>query len=193
MTTAQTDLETAGHLRSARERAGMTLTQAAAISNLSVTHLSRLERGLRQPSIGVMRQLAASYGIGIGELVGESAQTASKIMRRNDFRRVVETEGARPYTTLTGLAGHTGLGVVRMTISDTAEPIERRQHYDEEFLYIESGTLVLDLNGQAITLEAGDSIHFDARIPHCMRSSVDGEAVVLVVCSPIRSNPAAHH
>ncbi|MEK8174307.1 helix-turn-helix transcriptional regulator [Streptomyces sp. M19] len=62
-------------LLAARNRVRWTLAEAAESVGVSVAHLSRLERGERQPSVGVLMQLARTYGVPLGQLVGRSPRS----------------------------------------------------------------------------------------------------------------------
>ncbi|MFC0449843.1 helix-turn-helix domain-containing protein [Rhodococcus jostii] len=192
MTTGDLDEETAHHLRETRTRHGLTLAEVAERIGVSTTHMSRLERGQRQPSIGVLRQLAAVYQVGIGELVGENAAAQRKIVRADAPPHLEETDDG-PYATLTGLVGHSGLGVVQLDITDDDGRHQVRRHEDEEWIYILRGELKLELGAEHITLRTGDSIHFDARTPHRLMSAVSTSTRILIVCAPSRTPPTNGH
>ena len=61
-------------LRAAREARGLTLDQMSAATGVSKAHLSRLESGERQPSVGILVELAAALGTRVGALFGEDAE-----------------------------------------------------------------------------------------------------------------------
>ena len=63
-------------LRSAREARGLTLDQLSASTGISKAHLSRLESGARQPSVGILVELAGTLGTRVGTLLGEDADGA---------------------------------------------------------------------------------------------------------------------
>src|SRR6202021_2956723 len=65
-----------GRLRSALEARGLTLDQLSASTGISKAHLSRLESGARQPSVGILVELAAALGTRVGTLLGEDANGA---------------------------------------------------------------------------------------------------------------------
>ena len=60
-------------LRAARETRGLTLEQAAELSGISKSHLSRLESSERQPSVASLLALSDAYGVPVGALFGETA------------------------------------------------------------------------------------------------------------------------
>jgi transcriptional regulator with XRE-family HTH domain len=189
MANSDVDGETFHHfLRETRIRHGLTLNEVAERTGISVTHMSRLERGQRQPSIGVLRQLAELYGVGIGELVGETAAVQHKVVRVDTPLRPEESDNG-PNTTLTGIAGHNGLGVVQLDISEETRRHRLSQHDDEEWIYVLRGRLELELGSETLQLGVGDSIHFDARTPHRLTPASRKATRVLIVCAPLRLRP----
>lgn len=56
-------------LRQAREDQGLTLTEAARAADISVSHLSRVERGERCLSMGALSRLAQVVGLGPGDVL----------------------------------------------------------------------------------------------------------------------------
>lgn len=46
----------------------------AKLSGVSQSHISRLERDMRQPSIVIAQKLAAALGVTITELIGDNQQ-----------------------------------------------------------------------------------------------------------------------
>src|SRR6202046_4357797 len=73
-------------LRSAREARGLTLDQLSASTGISKAHLSRLESGARQPSVGILVELAGALGTRVGTLLGEDAGGAPPAADRKSTR-----------------------------------------------------------------------------------------------------------
>jgi transcriptional regulator with XRE-family HTH domain len=77
--------ELASCLRDLREVRGLTLADAVerAGDGLSLSGLSRLERGDRSPSIGSLRQLARAYGIRfVFDAEAVTVETAPEMVRK---------------------------------------------------------------------------------------------------------------
>ncbi len=177
-------------LRECREKGKLTLSAAAERIGVSVTHLSRLERGQRQPSIGVLLQLASLYGVGVGELVGETVPAAYKLVRAGTAEGRHGDDGT--YSTLTGAAGLSGLEVIQL---DAAGPgaAQSAHHDDEEWMYVVAGWVEMVLGDETITLQVGDSIHFDARTPHRLVDSDEAGTRLVIVSVPLdRTRRKAH-
>ena len=64
-------------LRAARDARGLTLDQLSTSVGVSKAHLSRLESGDRQPSVGILVEVAAALGTRVSVLLGEEVTGAT--------------------------------------------------------------------------------------------------------------------
>ena len=60
---------------------------------------------------------------------------------------------------------------------------EPATHSGEEWIYVLSGAIEVDLNGSICSLGADDAVHFRADVPHALRNPHDEGAKVLIVNS----------
>ena len=58
---------------------------------------------------------------------------------------------------------------------------EPAAHAGEEWVYVLSGAIEVEVNGSSSALGPGDAVHFRADIPHALRNPHDEGATVLVV------------
>jgi quercetin dioxygenase-like cupin family protein len=61
---------------------------------------------------------------------------------------------------------------------------ERASHEGDEFLHVIEGALQVTVDGEAVTIEAGDSFYFSADQPHTLRNVFDGPTRIFAVVSP---------
>ena len=59
-------------IRSQRKLANLSLRQMAALADISNPYLSQIERGLHQPSVQVLRSLAAALDLSAGTLLAQA-------------------------------------------------------------------------------------------------------------------------
>jgi transcriptional regulator with XRE-family HTH domain len=64
------------YLRSQRQLAQLSLRQLASLAKVSDAYLSQIERGLHQPSVGIIRALAESLQVSTEELLAQAAGVA---------------------------------------------------------------------------------------------------------------------
>src|SRR5579871_1299080 len=76
-------------LRAAREARGLTLDQLSASVGVSKAHLSRMESGDRQPSVGILVEVAAALGTRVSVLLGEDGAGAPLTTFTPDGPRLV--------------------------------------------------------------------------------------------------------
>jgi len=175
-------------VRAARLRRGMTLADLALASGVSVSGLSRLESGERQPSLAAVLNVAAGLGVGLDELLdGRQPQLPRQVLRRADAV-VREAHGMR-FASLVPDAAPGGLTAVRVKLPAGTDGGAHPGHDGEEWLYVLAGQVHLELGEETWTLEPGDSAWFDARQHHLMRAIGAHEAEVLLVAA---ARPAAH-
>ena len=61
------------YLRSQRQLAQLSLRQLADLTKVSNPYLSQIERGLHQPSVTVIKQLALALNLSVGDLLAHAA------------------------------------------------------------------------------------------------------------------------
>lgn len=174
----------AERLARARHHLGRTLVEAADSANVSVAHLSRIEKGNRQPSIGLLIQLARSYQLSLGQLVGDEPHTTSHVTH-HDASPTYEGPGGR-YTPLSGLVGQHLLEAVRLDLQPHASASTDSVHAGEEWLYVLAGQVRLRHGTDTIALTEGDAAHIDAHVPHQLHNTSHQHAQVLLVTADAR-------
>lgn len=65
------------YLRSQRQLAQLSLRQLAELTQISNPYLSQIERGLHQPSVGIIKSLAEALNLSVSELLAHAADIVS--------------------------------------------------------------------------------------------------------------------
>jgi transcriptional regulator with XRE-family HTH domain len=181
------DLPLAPRLRERRRGSGLTLEAAARRLGLSAAHLSRMESGLRQPSLPVLLGLARLYGTTVSDLLGETAAEPDPIVRGN--RMAAVPAGGWTYWR----AGGNGraMQALRVHVPSGSQRALVRVHPGEEWLYVTAGELELTLGERSHRLGAGDSAHFDSLVPHRLAAAGGAGADLLFVHTLMQSEMSA--
>ena len=169
----------AERLARARRAHGWTLAKAASRAGVSAAHLSRLEKGSRQPSIGLLIQMARAYQLSLGQLVGEESQAAIQVIRGSSAAIHEGPDGR--YASLSGMIGQNLLEAVRLELSAGSSTSSSSQHIGEEWLFVLSGQVELELGAEVAQLGPGDAAHFDALVPHQLQNRTDRLSSLLLV------------
>ena len=178
-------------LRSAREARGLTLDQLSASTGISKAHLSRLESGARQPSVGILVELAGALGTRVGTLLGEDAGGAALATFSPAAPR--HTADGLEIASSSGFPDSHALDVLRVHVPANRQPSAPVRHRGEEWIYVLRGALDLEFDGMLYALGTDMAAHFDATRPHRL-SAGHGDAELLIVNADPRPGrtPVAH-
>jgi transcriptional regulator with XRE-family HTH domain len=174
----------ARRLRELRAERGITLSALAAQVGISAPHLSRLEKGERQPSIGTLLQIARVYGVTVSHLVEELDDADHHVVRAADAVGHQGLDGR--YTVLSG--PRADISVVRLELVP-GKATKPARHAGEEWLHVVAGSVEFIVDDETTVLGPGDSVHFDSAHPHRLFSA---EAATVLIASTAPT-AAVHH
>lgn len=168
-------------IRTLRKERGLTLKSLAQLSGLSHPFLSQVERGLARPSMNSLHQISEALGTNASWLLAGSENTREATVIRASDTSVV------PASELGDMDG------LRRVVAPEASPFQVVEfsgapdtfreywvHDGFETIYVISGVVDVDLDGEIFRLEPSDSISYDTRKPHRLRAAT-GERVKLLM------------
>jgi transcriptional regulator with XRE-family HTH domain len=176
MSTEDVLAEVGPRLRQLRKEREVTLTALSEATGISVSTLSRLESGLRRPSLELLLPIAQAHQVPLDELVGAPPVGDPRV-----HAKPVERHG-RTYWALTRQPG--GLQAFKVLVPRTTETPEPRTHEGYEWLYVLSGRLRMVLGEHDLVLAAGEAAEFDTRVPHWFGSTGEGPVEFLSLFGP---------
>ncbi|MFF0466959.1 helix-turn-helix domain-containing protein [Micromonospora zamorensis] len=158
-----------GRLKHLRLRRDITLTDLAAETGISASTLSRLEAGLRRPTLEQLLPLARVHGVTLEELVGAPPTGDPRI----NLRPITCSDGSviLPLTRRPG--GIQAYKYVLPASADDREP-DLRTHEGHDWVYVLNGTLRLVLGEHNLVLTPGEAAEFDTRTPHWFGATSSG-------------------
>lgn len=159
--------EVGPRLRRIRKERGATLAGLSSATGISVSTLSRLESGLRKPSLELLLPIARAHQVPLDELVG-APQVGDPRIRA---AKPIVMHG-RTHWPLTRQPG--GLQAYKVLEPQRKLEPEPRTHEGYEWLYVLSGRLRLVLGEHDVVLGAGEAAEFDTRVPHWFGSTGEG-------------------
>lgn len=182
-------------LRELRTIRGLSMRALAENSGLNINTLSLIENGHTSPSVSTLQQLAQSLQVSISDFF-ETNHDNKKLIYQKQGQRV---RAAFEHGTMEDLAAgmsHFGAEPFIVTLNSGAgsgkNPIV---HTGREFVYCIEGQVTYTVNNQKYVLESGDSLVFEAYLPHQWQNSASKPArVVLVLCPmDVRDSPTDRH
>lgn len=151
-------LESIGlRLRALRKDRGLTLQEVAEHSGISVSTLSRLESGKRQPTLDLLIPLARVHRVALDQLVAAPA-TGDPRVHLTPLRR-------KRGSILVPLTQYPGRVQVFKQVLGPREP-KLVTHAGYEWLYVLAGRLRVMLGEREYTLSPGEVAEFDTDEPH---------------------------
>lgn len=182
-------------LKQTRKQYGWTLQKLAEISGVSITTISRAERGQIALGYDNISALGQALRIDIGELFS-SADSKPAPFTQPVLTRAGEGVNYKGRTVSYEFLGTTASGkkmspVLATIHSRTLEgPENFAKHDGEEFVYVLRGEIDVHFDtGELIQLSRGDSLYFDSRIGHAYVSTSRQLAKVIAVLTEEISHP----
>jgi transcriptional regulator with XRE-family HTH domain len=171
-------------IRKLRIDRGMTIAQLADAADVSRALISQVERGLTDPSLATLRQIARVLSVPLFDLF-ESAPTPSPVtvIRRGEESTITSPNGDASYARKSAANGQVEVlrGELRPGGVSHTEPWS---HPAEECVIVVAGALLVEVDGATHRLGAGDSCYFDSRLPHRLVNDTDRPTEFLVAVTP---------
>ncbi|WP_020578766.1 helix-turn-helix domain-containing protein [Actinopolymorpha alba] len=161
-------------LKRLRLRRDVTLAELSEQTGISASTLSRLEAGLRRPTLEQLLPLARVHGVTLDELVDAPPTGDPRI----NLRPVACADGSTilPLTRRPG-----GIQAYKFVLprgSDQQQP-DLRSHEGYDWVYVLNGTLRLVLGEHDLLLAPGEAAEFDTRTPHWFGATSAGSVEFL--------------
>jgi DNA-binding transcriptional MerR regulator/quercetin dioxygenase-like cupin family protein len=151
-------------LRRLRTRAHKTLKEVALATGLSISFISALERGGSGASVASLRRLAEAYGVTMRELFGADLEQSSPLVRGED-RPVMQWDNGVRFEEMA--SGEKVMDPSYIRVPPGAGSEGFYSHNGEEFVYVISGTLFVELKEKGTYRVApGDTLYFSSTTQH---------------------------
>ena len=172
-------------LRRLRKGQGLSLSDAADASNLSVSFISSIERGVSGASVATLQRLTATYGTTLARLLADPNNASQDRLMPAGERPVLRLGGDS--VRIEQLArGPSQLEPQLFVLAAGATSDGAYAHAGEEFLYLLSGAMTVwvgDDETYQLT-RAGDALSFPSTMPHRWRNDAGGETRLLWINTP---------
>ncbi len=193
------DINVARQVRFLREERGLSIRALAELSGLAVNTLSLIENDKVSPSVNTLQQLAIALDTPITAFF-----EAPNPKRRVVYQRAHERQ-AVPFQNGTAenlCATFTSMGLQAFVITLPSPPLARCDneegeqqegnmpynpptvHQGAECIFCINGSVEYYVDNQPYLLSSGDSLVFEATLPHSWRNGGDETATFLIVFCP---------
>ena len=182
-------------IRELRSAQGFSLKHTAEISGLNINTLSLIENGKTSPSVSTLQQLAKALNVPISVFF-ESAPPELHVVYTKHAERPLSNFG---HTRMENLGKDLCCSVVQPFIV-TIEPgsgsgDQAIVHTGHEFVFCLSGQVMYTVENTDYVLETGDSLVFEAHLPHRWANLSDEISQLILVIYPVdlREEPGGRH
>jgi transcriptional regulator with XRE-family HTH domain len=178
------------NIKELRKQKKMKLQQLADLTGLTKGYISKIERAKKAPPYSTLNKIAIALGVDAAFLLGNNFQnspdTRISITKKHE-RKKIEQLGTVEEGSLYGYRYEAlahdkhGKNMEPYIIEPACEEESIFQHEGEEFIFVLEGRHEFIYDGQAYIMEEGDSVYFDAAVPHTGRSLGKKKAKLLAV------------
>jgi DNA-binding transcriptional MerR regulator/quercetin dioxygenase-like cupin family protein len=170
-------------IRSLRKRRELTLRDVAAMTGLSPSYISSVERGSAAPSIASLQKIGAAFETNVLGLMTDSYEAPNSPLVRASARRVLESDKGVRIEDLSTAGSN--LEPLLFTFQPGCGSDGAISHEGEEFLLVMSGQLHLQLDGsEEFELVQGDSMAYRSERAHAWVNPGQVPTTVLWINTP---------
>ena len=172
------DLNLGQKVKSLRQRRGLSLPQVAESAGLSEPLLAQIEGEVVAPPVATLLKISRALSVNIGYFfqdqdVEKRAVVVPRNERKKVFRRIHEepSKVGYYYESLAYPKADKHMEPFHVTFEvKNKEDLIFFNHKGEEFIYVLEGQLEFSYENETYALGPGDSLYFDASLPHAFRA-----------------------
>ncbi|MBO0906416.1 helix-turn-helix domain-containing protein [Jiella sonneratiae] len=194
----ENNLEAAiGHeVRAFRKKLGITVSDLASATGVSLGMLSKIENGNISPSLTTLQALSRALGVPLTAFFRRFEEARNAVFVKAGEGVELERRGTRAghQYNLLGHIGNNTSGVTvepyLITLTTDSDVFPTFQHAGMEFLYMLEGEVVYRHADSRYHMRPGDSFFFDADAPHGPEELVKLPSRYLsIICYPQHEKP----
>jgi len=176
-------------IRSLRKLKGLTLVQLAQRTGLSHGYLSQIERGISQPSIASLVEIAQALGVTMQWLFSEPQEGKEsngpcideRLVKQHQRIEIQYKDGI--IDQLLTPRSNNNLEVIYSSYPPGTES-EPYSHKGHEAVLVLQGSLEVEVGDARYVLEEGDCLSFTSSEPHAHRNLSEGDTTALWFITP---------
>ena len=191
---AQEPVNVGVNLRQLREEQGITIRELAEQSGLAINTLSMIENGHSSPSVSTLQQLAGALHIPITAFFETPPAPHPVAFVRRDCR----PQAMIDFGLLEDLGAGSSIPVEPFVVTldpNASSGVSEIVHTGYEFVYCLEGRILYTIDHFNYLLEVGDSLLFEAHLPHCWQNMSPTPSRTIMVLYPTdeRDQPTERH
>ena len=169
----------AERLKGLRDVLELSVDDVAGVCGIAPEKYLELESGTVDISVSLLHRISQAYSVELTTLMfGDEPKMSSYFVTRKGKGISVERTKAYKYQSLAAGFSKRKADPFMVTVHPKPdnEPVYQNSHEGQEYNYVISGRMQIQINSKDIILEEGDSIFFNSELPHGMKA-LDGKEV----------------
>ena len=173
-------------IRALRLKKNLGLVQLGEHTGLSPGMLSKIERGQLFPTLPTLLKIAMVFGLGLDHFFVDSKDRPTlAVVRKKDRLRLPDRPDAENpayfFESLDFPVSDRKMQAYYAEFEPHSEGTEPHTHSGAEIIYVISGQLAVNVDGEDTLLAEGDSMYFECAYPHSYRRHGRGTCSAIVV------------
>ena len=159
-------------LRRFREKSGRNLETVARSAAISISMLSQIERGVVSPSIDTLFMVCRALDVDMAELFGRLSPTAPVRIHKPHERLTLQGQGVHYEQLMTSQRSAFPVELFLLEVEPgCATEMSGGGHEGAEMGYVLTGSATLTVGTVDYPVIEGESIYFDAHLPHRLENT----------------------
>lgn len=175
-------------IREYRKQRKLTIKELAAMTGMSISYISQVERGEIDPSLFSLRKIASVFQLPLYMLLDDEEIMGNLTLRKDQQLVRVSEDGSITYRFLTPIPspGYSPQSLLmNFTLAPHAQDVpEPVRHSSEEMIYVMEGQLTVQIGNSDIVLNPGDTTVIQKNLPHICKNCSDKPVTGISVISP---------
>lgn len=184
-------------IKELRQKQGLTLKELSDKTNLSISFLSMVERGLTSIAIISLQSIADALGENVSNFFSQAREPGQNrhVINRSYEQKIRHMDGRYIYLSLANERDERILDPMMIVLlpGQKREEVFPFCHSGEEFTYVLEGILTYFLDDKEYQLYPGDSYHGPCDVPHHFVNFTNNVVKVLFVLTPTLKDSHKDH
>ena len=183
----QNMMKVGNRVRELRKAKKVTLVELSKQTGIAQATLSRIETGSMVGTVESHRKIAEALGLGLGELYAPLDRRYQEIVhaKKEAPRKVVHQGRGCQIEMLTQEVTKKKITPLFVTLAGNAQTAgEQNERGVEKFVWVLDGEIEVKLEKETYPLRTGETLYFDASLPHRLANSKAKTAKLFVAVSP---------
>jgi transcriptional regulator with XRE-family HTH domain len=170
------------NLRKLRTQRGLSLERLAQLSGVSRAMLGQIELGQSAPTINVLWKIARALEVTFSALISSRTSAGALVLRSNDSKLLTSKDRSFSSRALFPYDVPRRVEFYELRLSPGGvEDADPHPPGTSENLVVTQGAVEIEVAGQTHRLDTGDSILFEADVPHAYKNPGKSESVMYLV------------